>query len=178
MLVAYHYQILFLSEMRLTCFYLRHSIVKGLVCSCCQKALWTLLHNIITISLIGRYAVLLLYIGSLQLFYSIWLQINFRVLNKVQVSLLPVLVPQISFLHLPFKHVINYNICSITEIISIDITMHSHDGVFGKCTNNCMLYKQPTFLKCQSTTMLTMLNRINTIKVLVLQLFKMVLRKV
>jgi len=98
MLVAYHYQILFLSEMRLTYFYVHHSILKGLICSCCQKALLTLLHNIITISLICRYAVLILYIGSLQLFYSIWLQINFRVLNKVQVFLLPVLVPQISFI--------------------------------------------------------------------------------
>ena len=136
------------------------------------------MHNIINISLICRYAVLILYIGSLQLFYSIWLQINFRVLNKVQESLLPLLVPQISFFHHPFKHVINYNVWSITEIISTDITMHSHDGVFGKYTNNCMLYKQPTFLKCQSTTMLTMLNRINMIKVLVLQVFKTVLRKV
>lgn len=140
--------------------------------------LLTLLHNIITISLICRYAVLILYTGCLQSFYSIWPQINFRVINKVQESLLPVPVPQISFLHHPFKHVINYNVWSITEIISIDITKHSHDGVFGKCTNNCMLYKQPTFLKSQSTTMLTMLNRMNMINVLVLQLFKMVLRKV
>jgi len=51
-------------------------------------------------------------------------------------------------------------------------------GVFGKCTNNCMLHKQPTFLKCQNTTMLTVLNRISMINILVLQFFKTVLRKV